>query len=340
MTIPERSENVSATPEPRSAAGGQRNPNEPQGSLFGRMFAFVVLATCVNLWLEHHLGFGIGNPKLLGAIGASLVAAMGLLDRLAEKAEQESFRRRIRAFLRPALAPPVLALLFLVAGILALSYSSLTVLPESGAGALRVTVTAAEEASVASTKVADGPGEALRFPLRVTSFGRSFRVEADGYLSERFEVLPLSGLRIQAGRDLVPLPSLLLRPPPLALRSLRTGGTLHLLRIDGDQRKPVIHDASGATSFLIGRPRPLPSTLYGQWRLELAAQELDEASLSRILLTWSSPTVIEPLESIRPGMRLEAEVRTRAGKLRARAAIIVGDEKLSDIPLIGVEGGI
>jgi hypothetical protein len=38
-------------------------------------------------------------------------------------------------------------------------------------------------------------------------------------------------------------------------------------------------------------------------------------------------------------MKLEAEVRTRADRVKARAVIIVGTERLTDVPMTDVRDG-
>jgi hypothetical protein len=320
-------------PQPGVPPGAPPRRETAETSLLPRMIALVALGAAANLWSEQHLGLGIHDPKLLGAAGAALAAGTGLLDKVAGKAERESFGAALQRLVRPLLATPVLAILYLSLAIVAASYSSLSILPESGGrGSLDVRVVASEDPSYERRASGQGP---LRIPLRVTSFGRAFRVECEGYLPRVVEVGPLWGARLVAGVDLKAPPSVLLRPSLEALRSLDSGGTLTLWKRDGDERVPLGAPVSQRSSFLVGPPRPIPAEASTRWQLELTAARLEPAEAARVLLEWGNPARVELDEPLLPGMWIEAEVRTRspANRLKARAEFEVGEQPLTEIAL-------
>lgn len=324
-------------PTPLQARSGAP-PEAPtaEASLLPRMIALVALGAAANLWSEQHLGVGIHDPKLLGVAGAALAAGTGLLDKVANKAQRESFGAAVQRLLRPLLATPVLAILSLSLALVAASYSSLSILPDSGgSGSLDVRVVASDDPSY--QRQASGNG-LLRIPLRVTSFGRAFRVECKGYLPKVVEVGPLWGARLVAGVDLKAPPSVLLRPSLEALRSLASGGTLTLWKRNGDQRVALGAPVSRRTSFLVGPPRPIPAEASTRWQLELTAARLEPAEAAQVLLEWGNPTPVELEEPLLPGMWVEAEVRTRspANRLKARAEFEVSEQPLTEIALYDV----
>jgi hypothetical protein len=232
----------------------------------------------------------------------------------------------------------VLVVLYLLAGILAFSYSSLSIFPEPGSRRLHATVTAGDEPSYVREATGDG---VLRLPLRVTAFGRTFRVEADGYLPRTVEVRPLWGATLVAGSDLRSPPSLLFRVMPEAQGSLGGGGSFAVFSGEGEAREALIGPltegeafAAGAAhgaSFVAGPRRPIPGELPGRWQLELAARDLPATTTAHTLLAWRQPQAVASRAPLLPGMQLTAEVWTRAQKIKARALFVVGEEAYQDV---------
>lgn len=138
-------------------------------------------------------------------------------------------------------------------------------------------------------------------------------------------------------------PSLLLRPPPVALTALQDGGSIEIWVGRGTGRKKLAEEHCDCrSSFLLGRSQPLSPDLHRRWRLELTAlQTLPESSsqFSQTLLDWEGQ---RPLQPRIPGFKLTPEtpleilVKSRPGKVVARAETIVGQETLIDILLVGV----
>jgi hypothetical protein len=312
------------------------------------MVAFLVLAGGVNLWSTHHFGVGLEDPKLLGGLGALLAGGARLLDKIADTQAQQSFWTRVNGWLQPLLSWPVLVVLYGLVAVLFVSRSSIAILPSEDGERLSARVSAVDDPDYHLEATAPAAGSVLRLPLRISGFGRPFRVEAEGYLSDLFTVPPLVGLRLRAGEELRPSPSILLRPSPDALRSLAGGGSLRVYDISTGSRTALVEDAkvdaASATpqkgaSYLIGRSQPVPAALQATWRLELTATGLEAIQVADVLLQWSEPQVVAPEKQLEPGMKLEAEVRTRADRVKARAVIIVGTERLTDVPMTDVRDG-
>lgn len=306
-------------------------PAEPP--LLARMVALVALGAAVDLWLHHHFGVGL-SVALLGGISTALAAGMGVLDWVVERSDKDNIFRSIRRLLRPIVSLPVLVGLYILAAILATTYASIIVVPESGAGPLTVTARAVDEPGYSVSGEQGDKDPLVRVPVRVTAFGRTFEVDATGYLPGRFEVRPFVGRKIQAARELTPLPTVLFRPPAIAIRSLAGGGSFEVWRGAEGAEALLVSSTGSASSFLVGLEQRVPPEWGNGWRLELEAIGLESADLSSLLGQWSSPQHLAVAESpLIPGDRLRAVVKTRAGVTKAEAVIILGEQRIKDVEM-------
>jgi hypothetical protein len=308
-------------------------PEPVAGPVFPRAIVLLVLLVCLDLWTSRHLGIGLSRrPAWLGVITASWLAAASILDRALEDEEKKSAAKRVRDALRRLLTTPFLIALALVLAVLSMGYSSVEVLGDAEARGAKLGPL--EQDQDPGWLVLGEPG---RFVVHSgLSSGGAYRLKVPGYLPTVLTVPPLAGLEILPERDLRRSPTLLLRPLPATLGSLRDGGRLEVWA-PGEPR-PIARSTCGCrTSFLLGRRQPIPSDALARWSLELRAlNAAPEGSslLSETLLEWSRPRHLAPSRNLLPGTRLDVRVFSNAGNLVAQTPFTVTEESFQDVLLL------
>ena len=327
-----------------AAGNGTQNPASrvPAGSsagLFPRAVAFIALAVFVDLWLQHHLGWGIENPGLLGALATSAAAGAGLLDRLTGRDTSSVVWEAIRRPLGALVSRPVIVTMWLAAGVVLSSFSSIrVVLPDDAAG-LPVLVGPVERSGEEGRERSCGEGSLRRCLVPVGLFGRPYRVKVEGYVRETVIVPPLLGATLRSDRDLRPIPSVLVRPGPEGLQALASKGSIRFVLESSSGRRDLDPIKQTAASFLIGRSRSIPMSLAAQWKMELEGRDdLGQpgaaAAVQQTLGRWIKPVRVDAGWELEPGMRLTAIVLAGNGTEVERGEVVLGDEPLVDLPLL------
>ena len=112
------------------------------------------------------------------------------------------------ALRRSLLATPAIVLLYLGGGVLAATYSSVTVIPPREGKGLTVEVAAIGAAKAeARGEISTGEPPA-RLRLFTNPFGRDLRLSVRGFVAQTITLYPLTGLTVDPDRDLRPLPTL------------------------------------------------------------------------------------------------------------------------------------
>jgi hypothetical protein len=302
-----------------------------------RVLALIPLAALAVLWSNHHLGTAAGYPGLFAALAAALPVALGLFDRLLDKASQESFAARWREAVARWLSWRAIVIGYLSAALVALAWSSLVVLGDD-AGATSpasVRLTPFDAPDDAATRTLLPRGEPARFVVTSSPFGRVFRLEVDGYVPETVEIYPVLGRRISPARDLRRSPTVLLRLSQLALGSFQdqTGGELVITRImaGNPAGEVVARTKQQRAAFLLGRAQRVPAGFAAGWRIELLARGVrDETLAAKHLVSWKEPAVLAPSVVLEPGMPLRAQLFNAAGNVVASSDFILGNDELQD----------
>jgi hypothetical protein len=316
-----------------------------------RVLALIPLAALALLWSNHHLGAAAGYPGLFAALAAALPLALGLFDRLLDKASQESFAARWRAAVARRLSWRAIAIGYLSAALVALAWSSLVVLGDdagaTGPATVRLTALDAPADAATRTRTLLPRGEPARFVVTSSPFGRVFRLELDGYVPQTVEVYPVLGRRISPARDLRRSPTVLLRLSQLALGSFQdqTGGELVITRVmtANPVANPVANPSDAAAgeviartkqpraAFLLGRAQRVPAGFAAGWRTELLARGVrDETLAAKHLVSWKEPAVLAPSVVLEPGMPLRAQLFNAAGNVVASSDFVLGSDELQD----------
>jgi hypothetical protein len=312
------------------------SPAARTGPFLPRALALVALVTTLDLWGSRHFGIGFQHPGVLAGVFATIAFAVGFVGKIVPKSEGETARAWLAVKLRGILSAPVVGGLGALTLILMATGSSVTVLDESGSGTTALTLYPLDRPadSTAVTLRAD-PGY-ITMPVWTNPFGRAFRVRADGFVSGSVVVYPVTGLRLVLGRDLRPLPSLLLRPSFEALQSLEGGGKVVISRPGSELRLEI---PGRRSSFVIGRPRPIPAGMVEDWRQELIAEGAPAPVVARTILDWKTPHPVPSPAAIAPDATIVAEVWSAADQLVARGEVVVGSDPLIDVPLPVVPAG-
>lgn len=313
----------------------------PPSPLLLRLIVVAAVAALGQLWLRHHLGWGGDTPWI-----AAFVVFLSLLDTALGKLMGKDAKAALDAWLRVTLAPVFTGRLAMlacaVAILLALVFSSVTVLPGSDAAVTGTRLKArlfALDGKPMGEHVLASEKSIARFPWLLTSpFGRPYRLAVDGYLDETLMVYPLTGSNISAERDLRRSPSVLFRPPADAVQVLASGGNFTVMWRSPGGLKPLAPPQTGHEgSFLVGRAQSVPASTVTGWRLELAASNIGDPTLSQMLQNWSRFQVIKPTTPLAAGMQLVGEVRSPRSDLVvvvARAEVVLGTEPLMDVPMM------
>jgi hypothetical protein len=315
-------------------------------SLGARFIAMVVLAAGVQLWFNHHLGLSSETPWVALVLG-TLSGVLGAAAQLLHKAELTRLAAWLRAPARWVLHPAVLGVLWGLALVGGLFVSSVMVIPDAAAKgrAILCSVERTSPPQPCTDQRADSPQRDLaaglaRFPVLTSPFGRPYRLAVPGFLEETVSVYPFVGLKITPDRDLRRSPSVLFRPSSEGIRALNSGGTFTVVartpvagqadRIDvivAEQKAP-------AGALLVGRAQPVSPASAVMWPLELDSIGADPSLRAKMLLAWSNVTVLEPLQPIRSGTVLVAEIRTPQRVVVSRKDVTVGSEPLVDAALV------
>ena len=308
-----------------------------------RVLALVPLVALVLLWSNHHLGAGAGYPGLVAALAAELPIALGLIDKLLDKAAQESVAARWRSWVARTLSWRAIVVGYLSAGIVVLVWSSLVVIADdaSATGPVATRLVALDGHGAAAERTLVPRGEPARFVVTSNPFGRVFRLEVDGYVPQTVEVYPIVGRRISPARDLRRSPTVLLRLSQLALGSFRdqSGGELVVTRLGGAGAggaaggggEVIARTREPRAAFLLGRAQRVPVGFAAAWRTELLARSVrDETLVARHLVDWKEPAVLAPALVLEPGMSLRVQLLNSAGNEVARSDFVLGSDELQD----------
>lgn len=309
-------------------------------SLFPRAVAAIALVVVAQLWVSYHLGIG-GETPWVAVVITAIYGGVDLLGRL-DPAGLKRSMSWMRGTIARVLTVRTLVVLYAIFVVATLVISSVLIISEStsngSAEPLKVVLTPADERVSREDHLGSG-GKIVQFVVLTNPFGRLFRLRVDGYLEQALTVYPIVGAKVTLERDLRVAPSLLLRPPLLALRELQDGGYLTLTwKQRGGNTSLIAPDRGYRGSFLIGRPQTIPDTKVSRWKLELEGDGFEPKLISRTLLEWNSPKVLRPNSPLIPGMIVVAEIRSRADALVARTEeITLSSEGLIDVGMLPVE---
>lgn len=323
------------------------------GHLEIRVPILIALAVLLMSWMQKHLQWSV--PAMLKVGTAALVGSPLLLS-MAERLYRRH-RRQIEEgvvtvavqYLGLLLQTWVLAVLFVLALVPNLFFSSVTVLAAGVPGKRTVELRAVDEsAAPAALPVLDENSTAHTFRLFTTPFGRSFVLKVTGYQHQPFTLYPGIGREFQVA-SLPPAPAVLVRLPPESHLSVNDDGEVRVFRREGSGELTLlgaVPTRSYYGSYLFGEFKGRTRDLEAGWSEDLAANEdLSSSALAVASDAWptvkwiwrrSIRTGFLPGREPMPGDLLEVFHLAHAGEgtLSGRAAFVVTEDPVQDHMLL------
>lgn len=323
---------AAADPAPATVLADHRGAAEPE-PLLVRVLALLTILVVLDLWMVHHVGHGVRNVSAFVLLAGVIGGMAKILDRVFPD-ELKALGARAGEILRAAARPPVLGVAALFVLLVLVTVSSVVVVTEEGTADPNVRIVPLDDPDAARSPALDEETRLVRAAfLPTTPFGRTVRVEADGYVSGLFDVYPITGLRLRLGTDLRPSPSVLIRPGVDALGALLDHATIRVWRLTDTGRDLVASDSGRAAAFMLGRPRTIAAGQREDWQRELTRQGAPESVAADIIGTWHEPVLLTPQSPLQPGTRLLVEVGYSPEAPVTSAEVTLGDESLVDVPL-------
>jgi hypothetical protein len=318
-------------------------PNRSSNEFLLRAVLFLILIVVLHLWWDRHRGAPPWSAGFTATAAAAITAAFAWFDRIADESEKRQIHEAILKLVRNLFSIRVLAVAYVLFAVLGLSYSSVIVLSDTALETNDVRLSPVDAPRDEQVQSVTPSARLARFPVLTGPFGRPFLVRADGYLPQTFDVYPITGLTVRLERDLRVSPSVLFRPPTVALAELQNAGSFVVRAASKSRSTELFSEKGKRSSFLVGRTRVIPSDLLEVWTMELEAgltlteDDARRRILSRTLLEWRRPSLVTPSVPIEPGMLLTAEVCSAAGGRMATAQVTVTSDPLIDVPMTAVE---
>ncbi len=312
----------------------------------------VLLVAALNLWLNRHFGIGLDSPgELVPALGA-IGLAWGLVGRLVGKDDLDEVSQRTRTTVRRfLLSPAMIVVLWAAFAVAVLLWSSVTVVAESGAEGLTVSLSPLNSGSAAEPVGAGVAGDdsgaaatgrevrrksgkgVVRFGVTTSALAGPYLVRADGYQGAIAEASPLLGARVVLGTDVARAPALLIRPDEALLERLRAGGRLEVYRRRGghvDSLALVVGPTAG--SFLVGRRHIPLSGRAAEWERELLAAGVTDSQLrNRHIIDWRRPLALDASGQLAAGDTVIVRVVALSTSVSGSEEIVLGGEEVSDL---------
>jgi hypothetical protein len=311
--------------------------------IFVRIILLTAMLTVFDLWLNRHTGHGIEDPRALGGIIGIILVFVGILKTFISINDAAVWQQWISKGLNVLLDFRSIALMASAAFFVMISFTSITVLPSDDEN--KVTISPItyfpgneknkDETSSSPINASEGDDtfEMNQNPVRrivtVGPFGRGYRIKLNGYMPLVMNVFPFFGAIIDPEKDMTRSPTILIRPPINALKSLRQcepiGGSnendqrcgyFKICLPDTDENRVKcyrVEHHSGA--FLIGWPLAVPRDLSADWQLELIAYGLSPSDklFAQTLLDWKSIKEIDSRNlHVNVGDSVSAEVFSKS----------------------------
>lgn len=210
---------------PPQTAPREVNDERMTQRLLVRVSAFALLTVGMNFWLTRHFGIGLENPWALVGITTAGISFSGVLDWFLEDDQKKQILAGFRNKMRRVLTTPLLVLLYAASFVLALTVSSITVVPELTNTQLEPVIKlfrVGQDTLLFEGKLEPNI-EPFRVPVTINPLGGYFLIDVEGYLSKTVRVLPFLGVTINPDEFLEPVPSVLFRPTVEGLKRLEGG---------------------------------------------------------------------------------------------------------------------
>lgn len=315
----------------RAADNSAKTEPAPEVQLASlRVILLVTFFMFGNYWLGRHVGIGFGGP-----VWGLLLAGSGLAFSFVEAYFGDWKKGKMREITAYVIRFPVLLALWSALLLASMVCSSITIVSDNPAETLRVKVTNLNGSERNEDNSEEKGGPVHFYHLWTTPLGMSYRLAVPGYLVKVVEVHPITGSTIISSRDLQVAPSVVFRPPELALGPMEGTVRVEVYETKNGQRSLIAQDDHvGAHSILLGHTRPVPLSYLESWRMEALAQGIhDERELAKVLQDWKTLQSVGGEIALEPNTDLELVVYNSSKQVLARGTIRLSSDAFQDVPM-------
>ncbi len=314
-----------------------------------RVPILIALLVLLASWMQKHLQWSVPDILKVGSaalVGCPLLLSIGeRLYRRHRVAIEEGVVAVAVQYLGVLLQTWALALLFVLALVPNLLFSSVTVVAAGVPGRRDVELRAVDEDRlVSSVPTLDGEKTAHTFQLSTTPFGRSFVLKVTGYRPKTFRLFPGLGREFQLSA-LDPAPAIVARIPPESYLTANDEGEVRVFRREDSGALTLLGAVATRRfygSYVFGEYQGQVSDLESGWSADLQANqdlttsaiEVDREKWPTVQWIWRRAIRTDFLAEPEPGDLLEVFHLASAGTLSGRAAFVVTEQPVQDHMLL------
>lgn len=289
------------------------------------MVLFVVGIFIVGIWIDHHFSawpFFIGITYAAG----TLYGLLGLLFKISNEPDETKSKQILQRVLLFFLKPVMLFILFTIIFVVGNSLSTVLVYADDVEEPISISVVS-EDAADTPAAILSKKDKQLYFTRLTNPLGRTYHIEATGYVKKSFELYPWVGKKIDVEKDMQPVPSVFIRvngPPNL----FQDGQFKIHSKKFGTRTVPIAKGDIGA--LLIGRVKSFPESWAEKWEQKLNTYlKTDDALYPIILDGWRNYRHLDNV-SIEPGDTFELSVLSSGDAVVASGTITVTESAFQD----------
>ncbi len=283
----------------------------------------------INLWINYHINVD-GWRLVIINIVPIIYGILTFLISLGPEEEAKSLKKKLRPLLLFFLRPIVLILiyvLFLVSGMLV---SSVTVLADGSHEYIKISIIPEGKEESRHLEIIDEPYQIVKFILFSSPFGKSYYIEADGFLRESFELYPWIGRRIRINRDLRPTPTLIFRLPGPNIK-IYEGGFFKIV-VNNDTIFSQKIKGQKSLSVMLGRYRNITQELKENWKASLTIDDIKEPKRTAFMRAWGNPIILDTI-TLKHGDSVKIVYLNRSNIVKASINTLVLEDAIQDILL-------
>jgi len=300
----------------------------PSDTIFDKYLAHLILlivATFILTAWVHHQFQNFGAVIIALNLFPILSGIFALFMNVASKKEDFIIKKGFRKFVLFFLKPGVLFILYLIIFLVGNFISTVTVFGDGTAEKIDFGI--APVGMKISTSGHLDSSNPNKSSIHLTNpFGKSFDIEATGYLRESFELYPWVGKKIRISEDLRPAPSLYVRldatPPEfengrfIVLSDKDTLGTVGI--------------CANCGALLLGKEKSVPLIWKDRWGELLDEETAENPGLKATIFNGWNKYVHKDLSGIKPGDVIEIHFYNGASLLTGSIQVRITDEAFQD----------
>ena len=304
-------------------------------SLVMRVMMLILFIFLINLWITFHLDNKVIHYVITDGILVLIPIGSFIIKFLTNK-DNDQFKKMSRSALFLLLRPSTLIILYSLFIVIILFVSSVTVCSDGIPDRMKVSLIPIKQSIRDDQKATElySTDGVLRFTRITTPFGRHFYLRVKGYARYSFNLYPLTGKRISVSKDLIFIPSIIIRVPVSNIMHLSMGNIV--IKCNGNEIA-LIKTNKNNGSIMISSENMIPDEFIEKWKMELQVDSIGDDAATRIMSKWRLPIFVQPREDILPNSILEATFYIVKDRPLSKAKLIVGSEKIQDILLKGAE---